>query len=394
MNLLESFRLAVDAIIANKMRSILTTLGVIIGVFAVVLMVSIGQGLQSQFAGVLGDIGVNTLMVQPNNANMGPGMSVNKLKLDYTKKLEQGSSYVDAVSANIVKMGTVKSGNESMSAVMIAGITANYAETAGQEVEFGSLMTEPQVESGKRVALIGKTVADELFPGGNPIGRKITIEGQKFTIIGQAKPKGSIMGMDQDKLVAIPITIAQRLFSVDTIDEMIVKVVDENSVDLAKADVIKTLEKYMKKEDFMVSSQQQMLEQLQGISTAISLALGGIASISLLVGGIGIMNIMLVSVTERTKEIGIRKAVGAKTYNILMQFTIEAATISVIGGLIGTLLSLGVSTMLKSSGIPSEVSIVSIIVAFLFSAGIGIFFGAYPAFKASRLSPIEALRHE
>jgi putative ABC transport system permease protein len=376
------------------MRSILTTLGVIIGVFAVVLMVSIGQGLQSQFAGVLGDIGVNTLMVQPNNANMGPGMSVNKLKLDYTKKLEQGSSYVDAVSANIVKMGTVKSGNESMSAVMIAGITANYAETAGQEVEFGSLMTEPQVESGKRVALIGKTVADELFPGGNPIGRKITIEGQKFTIIGQAKPKGSIMGMDQDKLVAIPITIAQRLFSVDTIDEMIVKVVDENSVDLAKADVIKTLEKYMKKEDFMVSSQQQMLEQLQGISTAISLALGGIASISLLVGGIGIMNIMLVSVTERTKEIGIRKAVGAKTYNILMQFTIEAATISVIGGLIGTLLSLGVSTMLKSSGIPSEVSIVSIIVAFLFSAGIGIFFGAYPAFKASRLSPIEALRHE
>jgi putative ABC transport system permease protein len=394
MNLLESFRLAVDAIIANKMRSILTTLGVIIGVFAVVLMVSIGQGLQSQFAGVLGDIGVNTLMVQPNNANMGPGMSVNKLKLEYAKKIEQGSSYVDAVSANIVKMGTVKSGSESMNTVMIAGITANYAETAGQTVEFGNNISEAQVDSGKKVALIGKTVADELFGGSNAIGRKITIEGQKFTIIGQAKPKGSIMGMDQDKLVAIPITIAQRLFSVDTIDEMIVKVVDENSVDLAKADVIKTLEKYVKKEEFMVSSQQQMLEQLQGISTAISLALGGIASISLLVGGIGIMNIMLVSVTERTKEIGIRKAVGAKTYNILMQFTIEAATISVIGGLIGTLMSLGVSMMLKSSGVPSEVSIVSIIIAFLFSAGIGIFFGAYPAFKASRLSPIEALRHE
>jgi putative ABC transport system permease protein len=301
---------------------------------------------------------------------------------------------VDAVSANIVKMGTVKSGSESMNTVMIAGITANYAETAGQTVEFGNNLTEAQVDSGKKVALIGNTVADELFGGSNAIGRKITIEGQKFTVIGQAKPKGSIMGMDQDKLVAIPITIAQRLFSVDTIDEMIVKVVDENSVDLAKADVIKTLEKYVKKEDFMVSSQQQMLEQLQGISTAISLALGGIASISLLVGGIGIMNIMLVSVTERTKEIGIRKAVGAKTYNILMQFTIEAATISVIGGLIGTLLSLGISMMLKSSGVPSEVSIVSIIVAFLFSAGIGVFFGAYPAFKASRLSPIEALRHE
>jgi putative ABC transport system permease protein len=393
MNLFESFKLAFDAIRANKMRSILTTLGIVIGVSAVILLVSVGQGLKSSVTETFSSLGSNLLYVMPFDPTSSgqPNMTF-KLNLDHMKDIEREAVYYKEISADLETRGTIKFGSESRDS-MVVGVTENFLPMLNYEIDEGSNFSAPQVTAYKRVAIIGKTITDELYNGRDPIGSRLNIEGQKFTVIGTFKPKGKAMGQDQDDTAYIPITTAQRVYGMDRVTLIAVQAKDEESVDLAAAEIKGILKKRLDEKDFSVNTQDQMLDAINQILGIITVALGGIAGISLVVGGIGIMNIMLVSVTERTREIGIRKAVGAKTYNILTQFVIEAATLSVVGGAIGISIGL-LGSLALSSVLPSEVTPWSIALAFIFSAAIGIFFGAYPALKASRLSPIEALRHE
>ncbi|WP_461373360.1 ABC transporter permease [Candidatus Aquicultor sp.] len=388
--------MAIDAIIANKMRSTLTALGIIIGVSAVILLVSVGQGVRSSVTGQIRSIGSNLLYVLPGNmqAGRGPGSGVsNRLRLSMVRQIEQGAAHVLDAGAAVNGTGMVKFGNKERDTTTMNGVTANYAKLTNYNLAEGAFLTDPDINGGRRVAVVGQTIVSDLYNGDSPVGRNISINGQRFTVIGAIEAKGSTLGMDQDDVVFIPITVAQRLLGTDQISQILVEATDENSVDTASDEITRILGKTLKKDDFSVASQQSLLGTVQNITGVMTLMLGGIAGISLIVGGIGIMNIMLVSVTERTREIGIRKAVGAKTHDILMQFVIESATLSVIGGLIGILIGVVGSLVLRAL-LPSEVTIWSVGLAFFFSAGIGIFFGAYPAFKASRLSPIEALRYE
>ncbi|HEY3375589.1 MAG TPA: ABC transporter permease [Candidatus Aquicultor sp.] len=396
MNLLESFLLALDAIIANKMRSALTTLGIIIGVLAVVLLVAIGQGAKNYVTQQIEGIGSNLIMIMPGSMDFStggnPGSTVNKLRLSHVRDIEREATNVNQVGALIEGAGTVKFGTKSGKST-IEGVMANYPDMLNYPVSEGTTFSEAQVSGGKKVAIIGSTLVDKLFNGSNPIGRRITVEGQKLIVIGTLESKGKSLGQDQDNVVFVPITLAQRMFGFEWVSSLVAEAKDENSVKPAQEEIKRILLKSMSKDDFSVMTQESILGTMQSILSILTLMLGGIAGISLLVGGIGIMNIMLVSVTERTREIGIRKAVGAKTHDILVQFIIEAATLSVIGGLIGIIIGFS-GALLISIVFPATVPAWAVIVSFVFSAGIGIFFGAYPAYKASRLSPIEALRYE
>ncbi|MBS3909417.1 MAG: ABC transporter permease [Actinobacteria bacterium] len=395
MNLFESFRLALDAIRANKMRSGLTTLGVVIGVSAVILLVSVGQGMRNYVTEQFQGIGANLILIMPGDVDFGSGQEPIfsfKLRVDHVRKLEREAVYAKEVGAAIENRGTVKFGSESRRPG-VYGVMGNYNVMFNYPVERGSFITDTDVNGNRKVAVIGETVVEKLFGGADPIGRRINIEGQKFTVIGVLEPKGQSLGIDQDDIVYIPITVAQRIFGIEWVSWLAIEAIDENSIDLAVAESERILSKTLSEDDFSVMTQESLVGTLEQVFGTLTLMLGGIAGISLIVGGIGIMNIMLVSVTERTREIGIRKAVGAKTHNIMIQFIIEAATLSILGGIIGIAIGVGGSLLLRMV-LPSEVTMWSIALAFAFSAAIGIFFGAYPAFKASRLSPIEALRHE
>jgi putative ABC transport system permease protein len=395
MNLFESFRLALDAIRANKMRSGLTTLGVVIGVSAVILLVSVGQGMRNYVTDQFQGMGANLIYIMPGDIDFGSGEQPvfnQKLRVEHVRKIEREAIYAKEVTAGIKNRGTVKFGKESRRPA-VYGVMANYSEMFNFPVARGSFITNTDVNGDRKVAVIGETVVEKLLGGADPIGRRINIEGQKFTVIGVLEPKGQALGMDQDDIVYIPITVAQRIFDLESVTWLALEARDENSIDLAVAESERILSKSLSKDDFSVMSQENLVGTLEQVFGTLTLMLGGIAGISLVVGGIGIMNIMLVSVTERTREIGIRKAVGAKTHNIMIQFIIEAATLSILGGIIGISIGIGGSLLLRMV-LPSEVTMWSIALAFAFSAAIGIFFGAYPAFKASRLSPIEALRHE
>lgn len=395
MNLFESFWLALDAIRANKMRSGLTTLGVVIGVSAVILLVSVGQGMRNYVTEQFQGMGANLIYIMPGDIDFGSGEQPvfnQKLRIEHVRKIEREAIYAKEVSAGIENRGTVKFGKESRRPA-VYGVMGNYSVMFNYPVEEGSFITDTDVNGNRKVAVIGETVVEKLLGGADAIGRRINIEGQKFTVIGVLEPKGQALGMDQDDIVYIPITVAQRIFGLDSVSWLAIEARDENSIDLAVAESERILSKTLSKDDFSVMSQENLVGTLEQVFGTLTLMLGGIAGISLIVGGIGIMNIMLVSVTERTREIGIRKAVGAKTHNIMIQFIIEAATLSILGGIIGISIGIGGSLLLRMV-LPSEVTSWSIALAFAFSAAIGIFFGAYPAFKASRLSPIEALRHE
>lgn len=394
MNIFESFRLALDAILANKMRSALTMLGIIIGVLAVILLVSVGQGVKSSVTSEIRGMGSNLIFVMPGEVDFSSGQEsfTNKLRIEHVRKIAREAAYVKNVGALIQSKGSVKFGSKSRRPV-VYGAMENFTSMMNYSVAEGSFITETHVNGSRKVAVIGSTVANDLFAGSNPIGSRLSIEGQKFTVIGVMESKGRSMGVDQDDVVYIPITVAQRVFGIDWVNHLIVEARDEESTDLAVEEVKRILGKVLNKRDFSVTTQAEALKMMERIMGTLTLMLGGIAGIALFVGGIGIMNIMLVSVTERTREIGIRKAIGAKTHDILVQFIIEATTLSIIGGLAGIGFGIAGSFLLRMA-LPSEITVWSVALAFIFSAATGIFFGAYPAFKASRLSPIEALRYE
>ena len=397
MNLLESFRIAVRAVFANKVRSLLTMLGVIIGVSAVILLVAIGTGVQKQITGTIQGLGSNLLFVFPGQISSsgggfgGPPSQGRPFSTADAKMLQSRLTGVDAVvpvasSSAVLKLGS-KSGRSTLS-----GATDQAAQVFSATLGGGRSYNRSEVDASARVIDIGYTIKTSLFPSSDPVGQSISVNGQRFKVIGWYQQQGGSLSGDQDNQGYVPITTLQNLTGNNDIRIILIKVTDATQIDLVRAQVKRLLApKYQ--DNVTVMSQDQTLGILSTVLGTLTYMLAGIAGISLLVGGIGIMNIMLVSVSERTREIGIRKAVGARTWDILSQFVIEAMMLSVTGGVIGILLG-ALGAFALSAVVPTEITPWAVGLAFFFSAGVGIFFGVYPAWKASKLDPIDALRYE
>jgi putative ABC transport system permease protein len=398
VNFTESFRIAVRALAANKARSLLTMLGVIIGVAAVILLVGIGTGVQDEITGQVEGLGSNLLFVIPGQ--YGGGMSggdqappSRRFTLEDSDLLARRVPGLDAVVPIIQAGSTIKRGNQSLRVVVAA------ANEQGGEVFSGTLAggrgyRRSEVQAAARVVVIGSNVRDVLFPRQDPVGKTVTLEGQRFTVVGYYVPLGGGLAGDQDSQVYVPVTTAQRVFNLNYISTIVLKATDASRIEVVKIDIRRVLTPRYG-EEFTVFTQEQTLGLLSSLLGTLTYMLAGIAGISLLVGGIGIMNIMLVSVSERTREIGIRKAVGARTYDILSQFVIEAVGLSVLGGIVGIAIGWGGAELMAAfTPVPTNVTPWAVAMAFFFAAGVGVFFGVYPAWKASQLDPIDALRYE
>jgi len=395
MKLMESFRIAIKALNANKVRSALTMLGVIIGVAAVILLVSIGTGVQSQVTGQISGLGSNLLFAFPGSfeggGGGGPGGGITKqFNTDDAEYVQRRIGTQGTVIPTLQAPVQLRVGNRTKGTTL--GGTDQNGDASAGSLQSGRWLTRGEVVGASRVAVIGSDVRDEFYPGQQPIGRELDINGQPFKIVGMLTKKGGSLGGSQDNTVYIPITTAQTMLSTRDISAMLIEVADIDNIEAVKAQVERALQPRFG-DQFTVFTQEQTLGILSTLLGTLTAMLAGLASISLLVGGIGIMNIMLVSVSERTREIGIRKAVGARTYDILSQFVIEAVMLSVIGGLMGILLGAGGALAIQP-WVPAEVTPWAVVLAFVFSAVVGVFFGVYPAYRASRLDPIEALRYE
>ncbi len=395
MDYLELLKLALGSLRANKLRSALTTLGIIIGVFSVILLVALGSGLQKYITDQISGLGSNILFVLPGKAGAGqrPGNSVNKLTISNSLFLESRLGTIAYVSPIISKITTIKYGNKASKGTQVWGVSSVFPQIIKTEFVRGTFFTKTQEKNGSKVAIIGPTVSSTLFPNTDPIGKKITFTDGKYTVIGVTSKKGSVFGQDQDNVVVIPFQAARKQFSATTVNYIYLSAKTPELVSLVKKQASRILLTKLEEDDFTIMTQEQTLETVTTITSTLTSALGGIAAISLLVGGIGVMNIMLVSVTERTKEIGLRKALGAKRQDILFQFLLEAIILSLAGGIAGIVLGLGASLILASFFVAS-VTPWSVILAFVFSFAVGVVFGIAPEMRESRLSPIEALRYE
>ncbi|MHB1324235.1 MAG: ABC transporter permease [Coriobacteriia bacterium] len=397
MSYVESFRIAFRALAANKARSLLTMLGVIIGVAAVILLVGIGTGVQDEVTGSLEGLGSNLLFVMPGQysgeIDGRGGPPGRQLTLDDMETIERSVDGISAIAPVLSASATIKAGNRSMR-VVVAGGGDQGPEVFTNDLVGGRHYRRGEVQAASRVVALGYRVATTLFPNQDPVGRQVTINGQKFTVIGHYASMGGGLAGDQDTQVYVPVTAAQKLFNLNYINAIVVKASDPGQIDVVRANIRRALTPTFG-EEFSVFSQEQTLGILSDLLGTLTYMLAGIAGISLLVGGIGIMNIMLVSVSERTREIGIRKAVGARTYDILSQFVIEAVALSVIGGAIGIIAGWGGAGLISQlTPVPTNVTPWAIAMSFTFALAVGVFFGVYPAWKASQLDPIVALRYE
>jgi putative ABC transport system permease protein len=408
INVNSTFKIALRALWVNKMRSFLTMLGIIIGVGAVITMLAVGKGASEKIAEQIASVGSNLIMVIPGSITqggirMGSG-SHSTLTSDDAEAIEKECSAVSAVAPIVNTAAQVVYGNQNW-ATGIYGTFPGILEVKDCKLVTGRNFVDQDIRSATKVCILGQTVVDNLFGGIDPIGQIIRIKKVPFTVIGILETKGqSIMGQDQDDVIYIPLTTAQKKIVATSIPGMVrtimVKARSAEDMSLAEKQVTELLRQRHrtganKEDDFTVRNLSQMMQVAEQSANVMTILLGAIASISLLIGGIGIMNIMLVSVTERTREIGIRMAIGAKTWDIRIQFVIEALTLSMIGGIFGITLGVtGSSILSAAAGWTTIVSPLSIILAFGFSGLVGIFFGFYPAYKASLLNPIDALRYE
>lgn len=400
----ESFLMAWASLIANKMRSILTMLGIIIGVAAVIALVSIGNGVKQDIQNSISSLGSNLLMVMPG-APRTPGVrpsagSMKSLKVsDYEaiSKLDGVKAASPMTNGSYVVIYQNKNWTTSVS-----GVNANYLDVNNWSMKSGRFLSEKNVQNRERVAVVGKTVVKNLFGDEDPVGAEIRVKNIPFRIIGVLNSKGSgAMGNDQDDMVIIPYTTAmERVEGVDYLRMIYVVGKDENGIDRLQSDIENLLRvrhgiKDTNLDDFNIQNMNSIMETMEETTGTLTLFLGAVAAISLVVGGIGIMNIMLVSVTERTREIGVRKALGATYSVIVTQFLIEAVVISLMGGIIGIILGIGSSKLIgMASGMSTVISIPTIVMSFAFSMAIGLIFGIYPARKAAKLNPIDALHYE
>ena len=398
-------KVATQSIIKNKMRTLLTMLGIIIGVGAVILMVAIGQGAQEQIRSQIEGLGTNLIVIAPGSSNQGGvshgAGSFNRLRVEDVEKLQREAVLLAAVSP-VIMTGSQVIGGQGNWRTRINGVSTDYAIIRDWQTSSGSFFDESDQRSMARVAVIGRTVADQLFPDTDPVGEQIQIRNVPFRIIGVLAPRGqSAEGNDQDDVVLAPYTTVQtRLSGWSYIPQILASTFSPEEIPSAQAEITAIMREShdlaeWEEDDFTVRNQSDLAEAAQGTTQIMTLLLSAIAGISLLVGGIGIMNIMLVSVTERTREIGIRMAIGARGSDVLTQFLVESVVMCAIGGLLGVALGFGGARVLgQFTGWSTTISPTIVFVALAFSGAIGIFFGFYPARQAAALDPIEALRYE
>ena len=396
--------IALRSILKNKLRSMLTSLGIIIGVSGVIVMSAVGEGTQDLIRKEINLLGTNVIIVSPGSSRLGGvqrGMgSLNRFTLDDVEKIKQSATQLRAISPLVMAGGQVIAGNANW-ATEICGVGTDYFKIKNWKPEQGTLFTEKDVNGRRKVALLGRTVADELFAGGNPVGQKVRIRNIPFTVIGVLEEKGQGgRGMDQDDLVIAPATtVLYRLKGGRYIDLITASAVSEDVLEDAEEEMRAALRDAHRLEsgedDFTIQNQTEIIELVTRSSKLMTSFLAAIAGIALIVGGIGIMNIMLVSVTERTHEIGIRMSVGACRGDIMVQFLTEAVVLSLIGGICGVLLALAAAWGINGfTAFSALIRAQMIFVSVMVSAAIGIIFGFFPARKAARLNPIDALRYE
>lgn len=391
MNVKQSFKLALKSILSSKFRSFLTMLGIIIGVGAVIVLVSIVDGFSKDMSSSFEALGTNLLSVtlrgRAGNNKISPE--------EVMEWASENSDVISYVSPTVTTSATIKNGTESLTTI-VYGTSEYYDKIKNYSVESGRFIEYIDIDKRQKVCVIGKYIANELFPTTIPLGNTVKINGDKYTVVGVLKEKQEAKEGGSDDIIMMPYTTASRLSRMARISNYSFSSVDENTVDEAKIRLETYLMSIFGSEDYYtVYNQADSLEQINELSSKLTLVLVGIAGISLLVGGIGIMNIMLVSVTERTKEIGIRKSLGGKRRDILLQFVIEAATTSALGGVIGIIFGCGVSYLAgKMFDLTVVISFMAVAIAFSVSVGIGIIFGYFPAAKASKLNPIDALRYD
>lgn len=406
MNYINLTKIATHALKRNKFRTILTMLGIIIGVGSVIGMLSIGEASKQSIQGEMSDMGTNMIFVTPGSQQRGGVMMGNSnaksLSMSDVEAIEKEAVDIIAVSPQVSSNGQAVNGNLNWPTTIYGG-NANYLDIRKFELEDGRMFTEREIRTLAKVCLVGQTVVENLFDDNiDPIGQTIRFKGIPLKIIGILKEKGeSAMGMDQDDMLIAPYTSVQRrMLAINYIQSIYASAVSEEKSDAAIEEVETILRKEHKlteseEDDFEVRSQAEMVEMVSTISDMLTLLLGAIAAISLLVGGIGIMNIMFVSVTERTREIGLRMSVGGRGIDIMMQFLIEAILLSIVGGIIGILFGLLISYIATTLlNFPVVIMTKAIAISFLGCSFIGIFFGWYPARKAANLNPIDAVRHE
>jgi putative ABC transport system permease protein len=394
VRLAEAWRVALDALRANRLRSILTMLGVVIGVAAVVALVAIGTGTKQQIEQQVEGLGSNLLLVVPGRLEAGSAPSVSTLSLDDVDVVTRVVGDRDRVAVTVASGETVRAGSRS-SFASLQGVLETTPTVFVRRLDRGSYLTRSDVNTARRVAVLGAGVAGQLFGDRDPIGRQVTIGGVRFRVIGTFERLGQSLGVDRDNEVHVPITAAQRLLGTDRVDGLAIRAPDRERINTLGANVVAALSERHPESDFSAVTQEQILGVLGDILGVLTGVLAAIAGISLLVGGVGVSNIMLVSVRERTKEIGLRKAVGARPRDIGLQFLLEAVLLTTIGGVIG--MALGISAALlvdRLSPVPAAVTWWSLALAFGVSALVGIIFGVVPAQRAGRLDPVVALRTE
>jgi putative ABC transport system permease protein len=403
--ILATLKIALRALRRNKLRTVLTMLGMIIGVGAVIAMVGIGNGAKAQIEAQIASFGENLILVWTGSVTRG-GVhtgwgSAGTLSIEDAEAIQREIPGVTLISPEVSSSGQIAAGNENWF-TRIQGEGADYFTIRQWPVVNGSGFSEQDVRAATKVAVIGKTIADELYPGEDPIGQILRVKKSPFIVVGVLRPKGlSVQGQDQDDIVIIPYSSAmKRLMGVTMLRAINVQAASPQLLNPAQEQIISLLRQRHhitpgKDDDFTVRTQQEIADAATAQSKTMSFLLAIIAGVSLVVGGIGIMNIMLVSVTERTREIGIRMAVGARGRDILLQFLTEAVTLSIIGGIIGIAAGLGTGKIIQAvQNWPVRTPAMAITVAFMISALVGIVFGLYPAHKASQLDPIDALRYE